>query len=201
MADLFEDKAQGWDERPIPVQISTGVFSALEAQVALDEGQRVMDFGAGTGLICARIAPFVKEIVAVDISAAMLAKLAEKPELQGKCQTRCQDILEEPLGEHFDVIVSAMAMHHVEDTRALLHTLHAHLSPGGQLAIADLDREEGDFHPPGMEGVYHFGFEREALSELMQEAGFEPPSFETAVTLEKEEKRYTVFLVTTRKAA
>jgi len=50
----------------------------------LHEQMRVMDFGAGTGLISSQVAPLVKKIVAVDISEAMLNKLVAKPELQEK---------------------------------------------------------------------------------------------------------------------
>ena len=132
MADLFEDKAEGWDERPVPQQISQGVFAAIEANVPLSPDLAVLDFGAGTGLIAGKLAPHVERILAVDVSEAMLAQLAAKPELEGKAEVVCRDILEEPLDEKVDLVVSAMAMHHVEDTRALLSTLHAHLEDGGR---------------------------------------------------------------------
>jgi tRNA (cmo5U34)-methyltransferase len=108
MTDLFEDKAHDWDRRPVPIQISEGVGAALRARVALDPSLRVMDFGAGTGLVCAQVAPHVAQVYAVDISAAMLAQLAAKPELAGKVEIRQQDLLATPLGEPIDLIVSAM---------------------------------------------------------------------------------------------
>ena len=46
MSDLFQDKADDWDTRPIPAQISEGVFASLHEHVALTEDLRVMDFGA-----------------------------------------------------------------------------------------------------------------------------------------------------------
>lgn len=199
MTDLFQDKAEGWDARPIPAQISEGVWQALQAQTTLSPDATVMDFGAGTGLVCGKLAPQVQRILAVDISEAMLAKLAQKPELAGKVEVFCQDILQEPLGRQADVIVSAMAMHHVEDTRALLRALFEHLVAGGQLAVADLDAEEGDFHPPNIEGVYHAGFDRDALADLLREAGFQQPRFTTACEVHKEGKAYPIFLVTATK--
>ena len=39
-----------------------------------------------------------------------------------------------------------MAMHHVEDTAHFLKTLYDHLNPGGFIAVADLDKEDGSFH-------------------------------------------------------
>ena len=199
MVDLFQDKAHEWDTRPIPTQISEGVFAALHGAVALSPELTVMDFGAGTGLICAKVAPSVARILAVDISAAMLEHLAKKPELADKVDIFCQNILTTPLGRQVDLIVSAMAMHHVEDTLALFRTFHAHLAPGGQLAVADLDAEEGDFHPADAEGVYHAGFDREALGALVLEAGFSEPRFVTACEVDKGDKSYPIFLLTAQR--
>jgi putative AdoMet-dependent methyltransferase len=201
MADQFEDKAQDWDARPFPAQISSGVFGALQEAVELSSELIVMDFGAGTGLVCTKLAPMVKQVLAVDISEAMLAKLAAKPELAGKVEIFCQDIVETPLGRQVDLVVSAMAVHHVEDTLALLRALHDHLAPGGRVALADLDTENGDFHPPNAEGVFHAGFDRGALAALLEEAGFADTRFVTACEVHKEDKTYPVFLVTASKAS
>lgn len=201
VADLFEDKAKDWDERPVPAQISGGVFEAIEGSVELSPDATVLDFGAGTGLVCSKIAPRVARVLAVDISQAMLDKLAAKPELAGKVEIHCRDIIASPLDERADLIVSAMAMHHVQDTRALLRALFEHLVPGGRIALADLDVEDGTFHPPETEGVFHAGFDRDELGALLAEVGFEAPVFTTAVSVDKEDKSYPVFLVTATRPA
>jgi predicted TPR repeat methyltransferase len=158
-----------------------------------------MDFGAGTGLVAGRLAPHVGRLVAVDVSEAMLGKLAEKEALQGKVAVHCQDILEKPLDQKVDLVVSAMAMHHVEDTAALLKALYEHLEPGGRVALADLDTEPGDFHPPDVEGVFHHGFDRERFAALLEEAGFTKPTIVTACEVSKDERSYGVFLATATK--
>ena len=201
MQDRFEDKAADWDARPIPQQISEGVYGALLRSLELTPTLTVMDFGAGTGLVCTKIAPHVGRLLAVDISRAMLDQLARKQELHGKVEVFCQDIVASPLGRQVDLIVSAMAMHHVEDTRALLRALHAHLVPGGRIALADLDAEDGSFHPPDIEGVYHAGFDRDGLAKLLAEVGFSAPTFVTACEVTKEDRSYPIFLVTATKAA
>lgn len=201
MTDLFAERATDWDQRPVPQQISEGVFRAIEAHVDLSPDLRVMDFGAGTGLIAGRLAPHVAHILAVDISAAMLAQLASKPELAGKAEIVQRDIISEPLGREVDLIVSAMAMHHVQDTDALLKSLYTHLVPGGRVALADLDTEAGDFHPPGAEGVFHHGFDRETFATRMRTAGFGDVVFTSACEVDKETKRYSVFLVTATRPA
>ena len=196
MTDLFADKAAEWDTRPLPQRISEGVSAALFARIALRSDQTVLDFGAGTGLLTTRIAPKVASVIAVDISPAMLEQLAAKPEFEGKVEPICQDILAAPLDRRADLIVSAMAMHHVKDTAKLLRTLFDHLAPGGQLALADLDREDGDFHPPGIEGVFHHGFDRGQLAAKMRAAGFTDVAIETACEVDKEGRRYPIFLAT-----
>lgn len=200
MTDLFEDKAQDWDARPIPAIISEGVGSALLAALDLGPTQTVMDFGAGTGLICAHVAPHVAKVYAVDISAAMLEQLANKPALEGKVQTVCQNILETPLDVRVDLIMSAMAMHHVEDTAALVRSFAEHLAPGGRVALADLDSEDGTFHPEGIEGVFHHGIDRDVLRGHLAANGFTDIEFVTAVEVGRNEKKYPIFLVTAKRS-
>jgi len=196
MSDQFAEKAEDWDTGPIPTQISEGVARALDRRVRLSRDMIVMDFGAGTGLLCKHVAPQVERVLAVDISPSMLARLADKVELRDRVETVCQDILATPLDRRVDLVVSAMAMHHVEDTRALVRTLYDHLVDGGRIALADLDREDGTFHPPGTEGVFHAGFDRDALAKQMVEVGFSDVAFTTACEVDREGRRYPVFLAT-----
>lgn len=201
MTDLFQDKAQDWDTRPVPAQISEGVFAALTQHVSFAPTLTVMDFGAGTGLVAGKLASLVGRIVAVDVSPSMLEQLASKPELAAKADIVCQDILVAPLGRTVDLVVSAMAMHHVQDTRALLRALFDHLVPGGHVALADLDTEDGTFHPPGTEGIFHTGFDRTALGALLEFTGFTHVTFHDACEVTRDGRRYPIFLVTATKPA
>lgn len=199
MPDLFSDKAADWDSRPVPAQISEGVVRAMCARVPLDPKWVVLDFGAGTGLVSAGIAPHVAHIHAVDVSEAMLAQLAGKAELRGRVTPHRHDLLVEKLGVEVDLVVSAMAMHHVQDTAGLARALFDQLRPGGRVALADLDAEDGTFHPPGAEGVFHAGFDREALGGLLTAAGFVEVAFETATEVHKDGRSWPIFLVTARR--
>lgn len=200
MTDLFEAKAQDWDANDRRTRLACAIGASILGHVQLHERMNVLDFGAGTGLISAQIAPLVNRIVAVDTSQAMLDKLESKPELQGKVETVCRDILEEPLDARFDLIASAMALHHVEDTARLLERFNEQLNDSGMIALADLDKEDGSFHPPDTQGVFHFGFERDGLRTKLESHGFDQVEFFTAHIIKGEEKDYPVFLVTARKA-
>ena len=200
MTDLFEEKAQDWDVNDMVKALSLGIGSAILDNVSLDDSMHVMDFGAGTGLITAHVASKAGKVTAVDISQAMLEKLAAKDELQGKVDIVCQNIIEQPIDTRFDLIVSAMAMHHVEDTDKMIKRFAEHLKPGAQVALADLDEEDGSFHPEDVQGVYHAGFARDAFSEKLAAHGFKDIRFVTAHTASKEEKDYPIFLVLANKA-
>lgn len=201
MTDLFSEKAGDWDERDTIRRLSVDVGASILTHVELNERMQVMDFGAGTGLIAAQVAPHVARVVAVDVSESMLERLVAKPELAGKVEAVCRDIVAAPLDERFDLIMSAMAMHHVDDTDKLIARFAEHLKPGGRVALADLDREDGSFHPPETQGVFHAGFDRDALQDILVRHGFGNIRFVTAHTVVKEQGAYPVFLVTAAKQA
>jgi len=199
MADLFNEKSKSWDSDVTVKTLSSAIGSLILEQVPLNAQMEVMDFGAGTGLISSYVAPLVNKIVAVDISEAMLDKLVSKPELDGKVEAVCQDLLETPLEGRFDLIMSAMAIHHISDTAKLIQTFSEHLKEGGMIALADLDKEDGSFHPEGTEGIFHHGFNRDVFEEILINNGFEDIHFFTAYTVTKAENKFPVFLVVAKK--
>jgi len=199
MTDLFNEKAKDWDANEMKKTLSSAIGSSILEHVSLHDQMRVMDFGAGTGLISSQVAPLVKKIFAVDISEAMLNKLVSKPELHAKVEIVCQDIIDKPIAEKFDLIMSAMAMHHVKDTPRLIQRFSEHLSPGAFIALADLDKEDGSFHPEDTEGIFHLGFKRNELQIILEKYGFGGIRFLTAHTVNKEDKKYPIFLVTATK--
>ena len=141
----------------------------------------------------------VGKVTAIDVSQSMLDQLVAKEHLELKVDAVCQNILELPLDTKFDLIVSAMAMHHVEDTNALVHSFAEHLKPGARIALADLDSEDGTFHPDDAQGVYHAGFDRGEFQSILESNGFKDVNFVTAHTVNKEGKTYPIFLVTAAK--
>jgi putative AdoMet-dependent methyltransferase len=199
MTDLFKEKAKTWDASERRQQLSSGIAGCILKHVALTDGMHVMDFGAGTGLIASQVAPYVGKITAVDVSSAMLEQLISKPELKDNVEALCHDITKSPIGTQFDLIMSAMAMHHVEDTDNMLKQIAAHLKPEGLIALADLDSEDGTFHSQGAEGVYHLGFDRDAFKALLEKHGFIDVRFETAFTVKGEQGSYPIFLALGKK--
>ncbi|MDX2471781.1 MAG: class I SAM-dependent methyltransferase [SAR324 cluster bacterium] len=200
MTDLFEEKAKDWDTNDMVTKLSGAIGKSILTQIELNSAWHVMDFGAGTGLITSQIAPHVNKITAIDVSQSMLEQLIAKDGLKDKVDILCQNILDCPTGENYDLIMSAMAMHHVEDTNKMLEQFSAHLKKGGQVALADLDFEDGTFHPEGVEGVYHDGFKRVEFQTMLENHGFSNVNFFTAHTAQKETGAYPIFLAVATKA-
>lgn len=196
----FDAAAADWDKGDMRQRIAYETAETIIDNIALRADMDLLDFGAGTGLLTYRLAPFVHSVTAVDTSPKMLEVLQSKSTPEHVIKTECRDITQLPLDETFDGIISSMAMHHVDDTAAFLKTLHAHLRPGGFIAIADLDKEDGSFHAHGNEGVYHYGFDREQLKAMAEKSGFTDVRFDTALTIEKPDRDYPIFLLSAYKA-
>ncbi len=193
----FDKIAKEWDMSDVRSELSKNIAKTLIKNVALDRSMSIMDFGAGTGLLTSHMLGRVAKVAAVDISAGMLNELSQKDELKEFVTPYCQNIIHERLKDDFDGIISAMALHHVEDTDEILRVFYEHLKDGGFLALADLDREDGTFHAHGNDGVFHFGFDRDALHVKLKNIGFKEINFTTAYTIKKDDKNsYPIFLLT-----
>jgi 2-polyprenyl-3-methyl-5-hydroxy-6-metoxy-1,4-benzoquinol methylase len=102
------------------------------------------------------------------------------------------------LDGNYDLIVSSMTMHHVCDIAALVSDFVRALNPGGWLALADLETEDGTFHDDPT-GVCHHGFERGFIHALLTEYGCSDVRIIPAANVHKEtpdggERLYPVFL-------
>jgi tRNA (cmo5U34)-methyltransferase len=101
--------------------------------------RRVLDLGAGTGLLAARVgaAHPAAELVLVDGAPAMLEQA--RAQLGPAITTHVADLTDPLPDGPFDAVVSALAIHHLEhvDVLELLGRIHAVLRPGGVFVNAE----------------------------------------------------------------
>lgn len=204
-AQHFDSKARQWDENPVFVERGRKIAAALRSSVPLNPTMTALDYGCGTGLLSFPLKDELGRITLTDTSQGMLDVLAEKIAVLGAANMtplKADLSVEAIPAGRFDVIYSAMTLHHIPDTDAILAAFHAHLNPGGWLGIADLDQEDGSFH--GIEVDVHHGFDRETLAEKTRRAGFTDVGFQTVFEIEKDKpegrRAYPVFLMVARKA-
>jgi len=193
--ELFDQAAGTWDLTDRRVALAHGVTEAIKGAVALTGDLSVLDFGCGTGLVTLALAPLVGAITGADTSSGMLATLADKARAQAVLvalrQLAAGSDLD--LGGPYDLIVSSMTLHHVADVAALFRQFRQHLRPGGRLALADLDQEDGSFHDDAT-GVQHAGFSRADIRTWLADAGLVEIEIRTATVTRKEDRDYPVFL-------
>lgn len=191
----FDQAAATWDQEERRVRMAREVAAAMEAALPLSRDWSALDFGAGTGLVGLALAPRLGRLCAADTSPAMLEAFAAKASDLGLAvETRLLDEHEPTgLGGPYALILSSMALHHIADVPGLLRRFHAHLEPGGRVALADLDEEDGSFHDRPA-GVHHLGFRRQQIQAWLESAGFQEIRIETATTTPKGERSYGIFL-------
>jgi tRNA (cmo5U34)-methyltransferase len=101
---------------------------------------RVLDLGAGTGLMSAAVLARYPdaELVLVDGAAEMLEQARERPSLCS-ATTVVADLREALPDGPFDAVVSALAIHHLEDhdKRDLFARVNDALCPGGVFVNAE----------------------------------------------------------------
>jgi ubiquinone/menaquinone biosynthesis C-methylase UbiE len=202
----FDDRAKDWDADPTKVSRAYAIADAIIRNVPLRSNMRALEYGCGTGLLGFRLRPYIGDLTLADVSDGMLAvvreKLAVKPDAH--VHPLKLNLVSDPLPEQrFDLICTAMTLHHIADTDAWLRGISSVLLPSGYLCIADLDSEDGTFHGPG-EDVHH-GFARHALGQKSAQAGLRVTRFITAYTMHKmtagATRAYPIFLMVAEKPA
>jgi ubiquinone/menaquinone biosynthesis C-methylase UbiE len=138
----WDKRVEAWEE----VATSPAFLAIRDRIVELAEPRRddrVVDLGAGTGLLALALAPRVRELVAVDISERMLERLDDAAAADGvnNLEPLVADLRRLPLeDECATLVVSNYAFHHLDDPGKELALAEARriLRPGGRLVICDM---------------------------------------------------------------
>lgn len=198
----FDARAATWDEDPEKRLRAGRVAARLLATGSLTRESRVLDYGAGTGLLSEALAAHVGSLVLADPSSGMREMAQRKVDAGVLPGARVIDLELSRDGVpdlEVDAIVTMMALHHIPDLAPVLAAFAVLLPPGGTLAIVDLEEDaDGSFHAEGFDG--HDGFDRDHLGELLVTAGFRTPGFSQADRIAKEGREYDLFLALTQRS-
>jgi ubiquinone/menaquinone biosynthesis C-methylase UbiE len=207
MSEDFQKKLIMWDNDPARLDMTHKIAQAMLNRTSPQRTDVLLDYGTGTGLIALEFRNSVKKIVAVDSSKDTLTFLQKK--LDADSITTIVP-LEWSIGSdpsplpRFDIIIVSLTLHHLPDTRQAAEVFYSLLNPGGTIAVADLDPDDGESHGPEM--TVQKGFGRENMKEIFKKAGFTNIEFENVATLTKassktgEIKDFPIFLMMAHKA-
>jgi ubiquinone/menaquinone biosynthesis C-methylase UbiE len=145
-ATEIEDVSKGYDlwsesydqdTDNLLVLLDESVFAELLERVSI-QGRRVVDVGCGTGRHWVRmLAREPAELVGYDVSSGMLEKLARKhPGAKAHC-TRGPALGRTPT-ETCDLVVSTLALSHIESAAAAFDEWARVLRPGGEVLLTDV---------------------------------------------------------------
>lgn len=197
----FDAAAAGWDRDEDKVRRAREVADAVASAVPLTPSTRVLEYGAGTGLVTQALLGRVGPVTLADSSTGMRAVLAEKVATGVLPGARVWDLdLEtQPVpDERVDLVVSSLVLHHIRDLDRVLAALTTMLAPGGHLCVADLDHEDGSFHQHDVE--VHHGFDRTDVATRLSAVGLTDVTVTDCTTLVRDGVTYTVFLAVGRRA-
>lgn len=170
--DKEQREVHGTDERQLVPGRSWRAWSRAMAHLlpSLD----VADVGCGDGFLTLEMARWAKSVVAIDPSAAVLARaraLAAKRPL-GHVRWRKGSMEALPLADHsVDLVVLSQVLHHAEAPAAACAEAWRALRPGGRILVLDL-RDHDQSWVAAQLGDRWMGFEPGVLRGFLVTSGF-----------------------------
>jgi len=147
-------------------------FTAPALLAALPQDWVVADVGCGTGNAAELLAPFVREVIAVDQSAIMLDAARRRLGAHKNIRFLQGPIEALPLATaSVDATVTVLVLHHIADPLGALRELRRVLRPGGLTMIVDMLEHDRAAYRHTM-GHAHLGFPSAQTQDLMKQAGF-----------------------------
>ena len=193
----FDKVAKDWDAKPGRIILSESIYKSIKEHVELNSNMTLADIGAGTGLLLSYFTGEVKAVNAYDNSQGMLQVLVNNLEKKNISNVRTYffdaNTALLPL-KSFDLVISSLTFHHIDRVHLFLTNIYRSLKVGGKICIADIEPEDGSFHSNGYENIPHLGFEKSYFEQMLRNAGFVNTKVRTIFEIDKNDKKYPIFL-------
>jgi ubiquinone/menaquinone biosynthesis C-methylase UbiE len=170
---FFTSRAGQWDKVRAELY---GNRADLDPLIALaDPNWTVADLGCGTGQTSEALAPYVKQVLAVDESNAMLSAARRRLSAHANVDLRGGRLEDLPIDDSsVDVAVLSLVLHFVVDPMEVIAETARVLRPGGRLLVVDMLPHERDEYRTTM-GHLWLGFDEQQLAAWMEDVGFASP--------------------------
>ena len=167
-------------DEPLTLAPELPVYIAALASL-LDHRALAVDAGTGDGALLDVLAPAFERVVALDRSAAQLARAERRVLARGydNVELFSAEIddrqVRRAVGAGADVVVAARVLHHAPLPRETLASLAALLRPGGALLLLDYARHMDEALRDAQADVW-MGFDARELEEFARDAGLQSVS-------------------------
>lgn len=168
--EFFSGAAGEWDALREEL---LGARAGLAGLLALlDPGWVAGDLGCGTGAVSAELAPYVRRVVSVDESKAMLAAAKRRLAEHDNVELRAGELETLPVADgELDGAVMSLVLHYVpEPSAAFAEALRA-LRPGGRLVVLDMVEHGRTEYRERMGHVWQ-GFTEPQIRGWLEDTGF-----------------------------
>jgi tRNA (cmo5U34)-methyltransferase len=153
-----------------------------------EETFTALDLGAGTGLLTSlTLRKFPKaQLMVMDISEKMLQKARERFHGDNRVRFMMMDYAASPLPEKFNLIISAMSIHHLFDSekKALFQRIYNALTPGGTFIHVELVKGATDYSERFCKNAWLDHLQKSGLSEEQLSVILERMSYDRTTRLE-----------------
>ncbi len=192
MATSWDDVAAGWDKEESTGVYANKAFESLQGIINA-QGARVLDFGCGTGLLCQKLSPLAKEIVALDSSESMIEQLDRKElanvEPVVDILSRGLVAMHPAFRDQFDLVVASSVCSFLPNYADVADIIYSLLDKGNYFVHWDWlsDKDEAG------------GMTKQHVEQVLTSVGFDEVDITTPFDIETPQGKLTVLMAVAKK--
>jgi ArsR family transcriptional regulator len=168
--EFFATAAGGWDR--LREDLFGDSFFLWAVLGLIDPALVVGDLGCGTGQLTATVAPYVRQVIAVDSSADMLEAARARVTGALNVDLRQGDLESLPIGTaELDAAMMSLVLHYSPAPAKALSEVARVLRPSGRVLVVDMLPHEREEYQHQMGHVW-LGFSEKQITRFLAGAGF-----------------------------
>lgn len=168
--EFFSTSGERWDA--LRDELFGNRFHLQAIMGLLPANWCMADLGCGTGTVTEALAPFVRGVVGVDTSAAMLELARQRLQRFHNVDLRRGELESLPIAdEEVDAATLMLVLHHIDYPERAISEAARCLRPGGRLVIVDMLPHDRVEYRHEM-GHAWLGFSEEIMNDYLDDTGF-----------------------------